>query len=479
MSEYPGQGSNGKIIKYNLRSYEGDLNLYELDRRDTAALIASIIPLDWMKRHDSLPTDLDTQDKLSAFADRLRLRLMTIMNFCERMIQCITSDADVQSALVDWLIQALAENELLQQAVTNANYYNNGQGLPSKPDTSGNILIPADCIKDNAAGYVKTGIVDRAFDNIGQAFDVMILATTDELKKAAFFDFIPAIGELADFIAYQDIITFSGNFIGWMKTNFEAEDSPSLRTKYYRDLLCLYINNGCSLSMEDIRDYFWKEATRVNSGFNDAIGTAIDFYNYVINGTASSFDGIVPVLMAIQFGGAYFVQSLFGIPLQLFKAYAVLGEPTDDWIAWEAEHGVCECFDTYTPDNVGIYEVETGIIGIEGVFASSEIIGGGSARHQITVVFDDLQVTDALAIEFITNRPIIDGASGVEFTVAGNQDSPLNATDSYYVAPDRWGIRIDFASPITDGIEDILIRQNIGDVTNDFSFVEFRIYYAC
>lgn len=479
MPEHKGLNSNAKKITYNLPAYEGNYTLTALSKRERLALLSSIIPVSWLKRHDSLPDDLDTQDKLDAWTDKLRLKLMQDIEICAEIIKCIETDEDTKAALTAWLMNELATNEDLQQQITNITYYNNVTGLPSLPGTSTNV-VRADCDKDTAAGYVSEGIVDRAFDNIEQMFDVMILATTDEQKKAAFFDFIPVLGEIADLISYDSIITFVGNVTVWIKAQFEAEDSPSLRTRYYRDLLCLYMNN-CKLSIEDIRDYFWKEASQANNGFNDALGTAVDLYNFLMNGTASSFSGIVPVLMGVQFGGAYYISNLFGMPLEEFKLLASVGEPTNDWIAWESEHGVCECYDIYKkPDNPipsFVPYTGTGLIGIQNVLAASQVffysgLGGGNASSIGGTI--DIDVTDCVKVTFVTD---LSDYMSAGITIDGITYSG-DFLQTYYIAPGKFGYDVVIPN-ITGNIEQFLWRTAPIPNTQPFLWLEFWVWYPC
>src|ERR1044071_7912059 len=99
MPEQKGLNSNAKKITYKLPDYEGDYTLTALSKRERLALLSSIIPLSWLKRHDTLPMDIDTQDKLDAWTDKLRLKLMQDIQFCAEMINCIETDEDTRAAL--------------------------------------------------------------------------------------------------------------------------------------------------------------------------------------------------------------------------------------------------------------------------------------------------------------------------------------------------------------------------------------------
>lgn len=475
-----GRGINGKITYIKLDDFDDNVSLMEVSGTDRDLLLILSEQLDWKNRWLEPPAPLDNDDDRDAYIAALKLRLMTVIDFCERMIACITSDTDTQQALLNWLQNELETNQNLQQQITNITYYNgNYPGLPSKPGTTGNILQPADCDKDTAAGFVMTGIVDRAFANIYQMFDIMLLAATDEQKKLAVLDAIPVLGELLDLFVVSDLVGFVANIGVWIKAQFEAEDSPALREQYYRDLLCIYMEN-CSLSIEQIRDYFWRKATEANSGFNDAIGTAVDLYNFLFNGTASSFVGIAPVLMGIQFGGAYFIDSLFNMPLSQFVLLAALGDPTDDWIAWEALYGECECWYEYRKpdnpiDNLTVFPT-FGLTGIEDCLAVSTD-DNGFFPWIITDTMDALPIVNCPRLWIITDTPDI---MVYEVTIDGitYDNSTSGFPTPFYVSPGNYAMPVIFSTPVTGDIEGFNFHKTTG-VPGNFKWLAVRIFEPC
>lgn len=480
--EHSGRGTDAKNIMFTLLETEGEQELHALSSRDVSALLTAILPLDWRKRHTQLPADITTQEELDRWTDDLRKRLMLVINFCERMINCIDNDTDVQEALRQWLLDALQDAEV-QQNITNITYYNSNPGLPSKPETSGNILTLADCDKDTAAGFIKEGIVDLSIDLIEAMFNAMELASDHYEAKSAFLDLIPAVGELLDFILIQDLLTYAGNIGDWIRDAFNAENTPARREQTYRDLLCLYMDNGCKLSIEDIRDYFFKKATEVNTDFNDALGTAIDLYNFLVNGTTTSFSGIWYIMHAIQFGGAYFIGNLFGMSATSFKLEVLRGEPTNDWIVWEANYGVCECTIIYRKPENPIPDLTTepgfGLIGIEDALATSTHESG--TTWIITQSEPELiEVTGAIGFRFIfdTSDPVFYQIYCDTALFASDGTGGTTNKFSVYYKPGLWMTDIKLSTPFTGFINIFNIRKEIG-LISDFKWKEFHVIVPC
>lgn len=470
----------GKLLVQDwnvLDVYSDTLVLRWLSPRQIAALVALAEFLAWRTRYSNPPG----QDVLDSFEGETRYNLMTDIEFCALMIGCITTDTDVQDALLDWFLNALDEDERLQNAITNVTYHNTNT-FPPNPATTGNILERADCDKDTAAGFVKTGVVDLSCELIYDMFASMEAASNAAETAAAFLDAIPAVGELLDFILVQDIYTYKGAISDWIKETFEAEDTIARREQTYRDLLCLYMQD-CSLSIDQIRDYFFMKATEVNADFDNALGTAIDLYNFLINGTVTSFSGIWYIMHAVQFGGAYFIDSLFGMALSRFKLQAARGDPTNDWVVWESDYGACTCFVSWrNPENPIpdlTMEPTRGLTGIAGVLAVSTS-DTGTAWTTTTDMGENLPVNDMVELWFVTDLDMGGGGSGGSIT----GDTFYSDTASsgfplpFFISPGKWGIKFTFPAPVTGFIEVIDVRKAIGNVEN-YKWLELRIFSPC
>lgn len=468
------KGTMGKLIVQDWDVLEtfSDANVLRwISPRQSAALIALAGYLSWRTRYAN-PPSIDTLD---AFEAETRYNLMTEVDFCALMILCITTDTDVQDALVNFFIDQLANNPELQQAVTNVNYYNETNINTENPATTGNILERANCIKDNAAGYVKDGIVDLTVQNVLDFLQVIVSAANEYEIRAAWLDAIPVVGALLDELVVLDFVTFAANVSTWILDAFESEDTTEIREQTYRDLLCIYMND-CSLSVDQIRDYFWRKAIEVNPGFGEVIGTAVDMFNFFITGNGTPYEGIWYVLQAIQFGTAFYVDELFGMSIELFKLQAARGEPTDDWIVWEALYGECECYDSYTcgmlPDE---WEVTAGLGGLcaENIMIASSAITPFPGSSAMGADFE-IVATGKTHAQFIFQRH-----NPLNYVFVINTDIgsfEYNPIGDSYVSPDRYAVDIDF--PDCDMLTGFLVKSADGDAI-EFDLYEIRVFEVC
>lgn len=98
-----GRKSDAKIIPIILRDDEGSTKLYQLSERQTKALMSVAEYLSWMNRHESLPDDITNKDDLDAWYSETLDRLMTPIEICAEIINCIENDEDTQNAFKAFL----------------------------------------------------------------------------------------------------------------------------------------------------------------------------------------------------------------------------------------------------------------------------------------------------------------------------------------------------------------------------------------
>lgn len=94
-----GKGSDAKIIPVHLYEEEGVDQIYWLSQRQSAALLKISQYLEWKNRYDVLPTDLMDSDDFEAWNDQIKQRLMTPVEICAEIINCIQNDEDVMNEL--------------------------------------------------------------------------------------------------------------------------------------------------------------------------------------------------------------------------------------------------------------------------------------------------------------------------------------------------------------------------------------------
>lgn len=482
MSEFipSGRNSDAKIIMYRPSDHEGEPLLYVLTRRQCSLLLAMTSYLRWKNRYAYTPEDLDTQEKINDYVDRLDNALMVEIEFCAFMIACIENDEDTKNALAELIVQLINENQSINQALDNQRQRSDGSYPPYGPNTSGNILNATDCDKDKAAGFIKTGVVDRAAQLIVDFLEQWELATDEDEAALYWSDAIPVVGEASDLLSIDSVVGFWNNVKDWITDAFVAEDTTAIREQSYLELLCLWENSGCNLTIEQVRDYFITKAFEQNAGFGDALGTIVDLVNFA-RGMTTSFSGIWYVMMATAFQAGFVANSILGISLPQFKFLASLGDPTDDWIAWDALYGPCECYTTYhryspAPNVPDDFEITVGLIGIAEILANSNEFDVGGGLNSWIIGDFSIPVTDATKIMYIVDTP---GQYAAQIYGTSSFFEDVEGFEAVLVGPGKYAIVIEFASPYTGELITFNFRAHPYPTIKPFKWLELRVYQPC
>lgn len=474
-----GQNSDAKIVRYRPSDYEGEPLLYVLTQRQTSLLLAMTVYLRWKNRYSYTPEDLDTQEKINDYVDRLDNALMVEIEFCAFMIACIENDEDTKNALANLIVQLIKENQLVQQALEENRTQGGGTGVYQGANQTADLLQRTDCDDDKAAGNLLYS-VNRAADRVLNLFEVIELNTDNDEMSVAFWDLIPILGAVADEFVIQDLKAYFDNVRNWMNDAFIAEDTPELREETAFDLLCIWRNNGCTISFDDMRDYFFTKATEANSGFNDALGTLVDLYNF-LQGIETSFAGIWHVMMGVQFGHGWMIADMFGISLPQFKLMTKLGEPTDDWEVWESLYGPCICYAAYhryspIPNVPSEFEVSVGLIGIANILANSALFDAGGGSTSWIIGNFEIDVVNATGVQYVVDTP-------------GQYSSEIYGSDSFFAAnaggdtvtigANKYAHVIDWGTPFTGTLTIFNFRRHPIPETTPFKWLEFRVMQPC
>lgn len=334
--ETTGKGSDAKLIKYNLPSYEGDFKLKFLSVRMVDALLKSIIPLDWIKRHDTLPDDINNQLLLSDYADKVRKYLMTDVNFCEQMINCINNDEDTGDALYQWLLDR-GFNPSVDGAVpdsyANQNAY--GQALG--------------CDDDDGFGHIRYGLIERSFQRTIDVLERIAVVNDNEAMLAEFVNSIPGIGAFFDVIPVTDWIQFFDNVRDWMLDQFEAADTLDLRDEIACDLFCIWQQN-CSLTNKQIRDYYWNKTRQLVPAWGDAFNSFVELGYALSQLSLINFgNAVVYALVGSQYGFLTFLNNWFGVRIEVTRNDLALGQPSNEWMTLCDTCPIDYC-DDFTPE---------------------------------------------------------------------------------------------------------------------------------
>jgi len=288
-------------------------------------------------------------------------------NFCEEVTDCIDNSEGVRNALAQWFSYAAANNAIVKTALQNAfNPALGGSPIPQEYADSNQYGAALGCDNDTGYGHIRNGLIERSFERVQQALERIEFVTDNQEMLAEFVNAIPGVGAFFDVIPVTDWILFFDNVRNVLKDAFEAGDSTDLRDAVACDLFCIWQIN-CSLSVEQIRQYYWTKTVEILPSFDgafdsfSALGAALASFTAV-----SASEQAVYALVGSQYGFLTYLNDWFGIHINSTANDLALGSPSSEWMT------LCDdCPTTFTWQNVGII----GSCG-EGVKSSGEFEDG-------------------------------------------------------------------------------------------------------
>jgi len=283
------------------------------------------------------------------------------MEICEQVAECISEENPaLMAALTNWMVNAINSNAAVQTALQNAfNPAVGGQEIPQEYAEQNQYGAALGCDNNDGWGHIREGLVDRSFDRVQQVLERIEFVTDNQEMLAEFVNAIPGVGAFFDVIPVTDWILWFDNVRATIKEAFEAGDSFDLRDQIACDLFCIW-KVECSLSVEQIRDYYWTKTVEILPSWEGAfesfasLGAALSAFTSV-----SIPEQAVYALVGSQYGFLTFINDWFGIHINATANDLAMGEPSDDWIA------LCDDCpeDTVTVTNVGLFgECGTGVI---------------------------------------------------------------------------------------------------------------------
>jgi len=248
---------------------------------------------------------------------------------CEDVADCIENNEAVQAAIA----AAIASSLTIQEALNNQwNSQLSGEEIPgwykAKNAYGGN----PDCDLDLAWGNIRTGLVDRSFQRTIDVLELIEANTDNQEMLAQFLNAIPVIGAVFDVIPATDWLLWFDNVRNWMKEQFEAGDTLDLRDQIACDLFCIYQIN-CTLSHEQIHDYYFEKASSLIPSFENAFTSLFELAKALAGASSSFGTDVVYALMGAQYGFISYINDWFGVHVDGSMGDLGFGEPSDDWIA--------------------------------------------------------------------------------------------------------------------------------------------------
>jgi len=257
-----------------------------------------------------------TNDALLVYYILVRCFSGGSMQFCEKVIDCILNDPDVQQALADEMLADGPMRDAINQV--------SQKGAPLTTGQGGGSLIDGCDLDELFAGI--TSIVDTMNNNNEDFLEVMALAATQTKRLSTAISAIPIIGILPA----DEIVEWIGKLQAEVLTNYEAEWTTTIKDEYRCGLFCIARDHtDCALSYDDIFNYI---QGRLGAAL-DPLNLVASLAQYTILGTWSGTT-VVDILMLNQIAIWKAAGQWLGSVIRTLETVAALGKdsPDSDWL---------------------------------------------------------------------------------------------------------------------------------------------------
>lgn len=238
------------------------------------------------------------------------------MTFCERIIECISSNPATRAAIVDALKSDQEFNDYLAQEV-----YRLTQGQ------IGGKLLPGDCDNSVLAGRA-IALVNRLDLNNQDFLEVMEVGTNDEERVADLIGAIP----VAETFPVDEVFLIAQDFLEDFAENYNAASTEGRKDELARLIYCaMQETEDCSITFERLFTVFQEKAL---SGLTIA-STVGDVVLFLGTGDFSNDDAIFYGLMAIQVAFVLASRDFYGIEIGTISGIMRDALPSSRWEEWE------------------------------------------------------------------------------------------------------------------------------------------------
>lgn len=374
-----GKGSNAKAISVRLLTEEGEDELYVLSSRQASALLKISEYLEWRNRYFNMPSELVPQDDFDKWNDQIKTRLMTPMEICARIIDCIENDEDVQNALKLFINNHLASldnnpvGKPLPASVT-------GAPLGENPTCDWDILW-AQCLM-----VVKT--TNDIIEDLLDKFET--LTNPVELTGAA-LEAIPAAGDTV--AAVPNYVALIQEFLA---ENYSADYTTTPVTGY-EDRLAAEIFCACEMDCEITIDRIVQILIdRIETRFDTtvpALSVLNDLAAWLI-GIDTGGELIADMAFLLVWGGLKFANFVIGGLLNrprigdgVIKVWLALAtdNPSNDWV-FIVDCVDIQCWDMSIVPNAVVLEGELSTDEVYETFVHATSIAAG-AKGEINFTY--------------------------------------------------------------------------------------------
>lgn len=331
-------------------------------------------------------------EQIEAVTDRMKTMYYDYQEqndcLCDEVAECIEGSEAVQNALAQWFSDAVDNNTIVQQALQRS--FDPGKGGSQIPDEyaqQNQYGAALGCDMDDGWGHIRSGLIDRSFQRVQDVLERIEFVTDNQEMLAEFLNAIPGVGAFFDVIPVTDWVLWFDNVRATLKEAFEAGDTTDLRDQIACDLFCIWQLN-CSLSVDQIRQYYWQKTVDILPSWNGAFDSFVALGNALSELTSVSVpEQAVYALVGSQYGFLTYLNDWFGVHINATANDLALGEPSDDWeaICDDCPENWTFVIDFVTGENVSFVDIVLGTY-TPGVGLATEYIDGGGAANSYTVL---------------------------------------------------------------------------------------------
>ena len=229
------------------------------------------------------------------------------LEFCEEVLNCILTESDIQQAIANYALTS-----------------NIGGSTSENPTILAMDLVDnqAGCDNDNIYGMVLQLV--NFLDEINKDILEQLIASTQQMD--ALGRLISAI-PVVETIPLDEALSFTNWMLDTIYSAYLAASTELFRVEVACDLFCLAQDNGCTLSLEEARDYF-----------NDKLAISLDTSNptqfledLIANNLAgtATFYGMYNLLFQLMAFGSPILGYLPDRIVRLVQA--MFNDPNSDW----------------------------------------------------------------------------------------------------------------------------------------------------
>jgi len=235
------------------------------------------------------------------------------------------SETDWEGCMTCADVADCIENDAAVQAALNAVYNPAAPAAPIPASLAAGNLLPviADCDEDELFGAIVNLIDNMNVNNLDAQQLLAGLANVGE-RVEKFIAALPGIGilPLDEIIGYVNGLWSDDAF-----TAYAAADTTAYRNELKCDLLCIAESNGCSLSLDDLGEYF---SNRLGSAWQDTLS---DVLLYLVAGVWTGTEINDTFYLAQALFLAHTNNFFAKLGLLPFETYLATGEPDNNWAA--------------------------------------------------------------------------------------------------------------------------------------------------